>query len=75
MAIRSQAYVLPLILIGARELLPYGSWKVKSGHVKVIFVDPISTRGLTMADRHRLTAALRRIAEKTLQEEKEKKAK
>ena len=63
------ANVVPLVLIGARDILPYGSWKVNSGKVKAIIGHPISTKGMTLEDRHMLTDKLRRIAEKVIAEE------
>lgn len=65
-AINSKATVIPMIIHGAREILPYGEWRIKPGKVEVIFCEAISTRELTYEDRDELTKRLRLIAEREL---------
>ena len=48
----------PVAIIGMRELLPMGSMHLRSGKVIVRVGDPISTKGMTIADREELTARL-----------------
>ncbi len=57
--VKSQAPLLPVALIGTREVLPYGGKTFRSGIVRVRIGDPIRTAGLTLKDREMLTAKLR----------------
>jgi hypothetical protein len=42
-------------LKGMRDILPMGSWQMRSGRVELRIGDPISTAGLTLKDRGRLS--------------------
>lgn len=66
LAIETGATIVPFLLRGARERLPYGEWRVRPGAVSVVLCDAIPTAGLTYADRDALTARLRALAEKEL---------
>jgi 1-acyl-sn-glycerol-3-phosphate acyltransferase len=59
-AIKAGVPVVPIALIGVRELLPMGSIHLRSGKVKVRVGDPIPTAGMTIKDRDELTERLRR---------------
>jgi 1-acyl-sn-glycerol-3-phosphate acyltransferase len=56
-AIKSGAPLVPVALIGPREILPMGSLAVRPGRARVRIGEPIPTRGLTLKDRGRLTEA------------------
>lgn len=63
-AIKAQVPVVPIALIGTREILAYGSAVFRSGPVRLRIGDPIPTRGLILKDRERLTNEVReRIVE------------
>src|SRR5215471_16417423 len=55
LAIKAQAPLVPLALIGTREVLPMGSSTIHPGHVRLIVGEPVPTAGLTLHDRRRLT--------------------
>jgi 1-acyl-sn-glycerol-3-phosphate acyltransferase len=59
-AIKAGAPVVPIAIIGMRELLPMGSIHLRSGKVTVRVGDPIPTAGMTIKDRDELTEQLRR---------------
>ncbi|MGA7240641.1 MAG: lysophospholipid acyltransferase family protein [Bryobacteraceae bacterium] len=59
-AIKAGVPVVPIAIIGMRELLPQGSLHLRSGKVKVRVGEPISTAGMTIKDRDELTERLRR---------------
>ena len=60
-AIRAGVSVVPIALHGTREILPFGSARVRSGSVTMRIGEPIATAGTR--DREHLTAELRsRIA-------------
>jgi len=59
LAIKAQAPLVPLALIGTREILPMGSATIRHGHVRLQVGDPIPTAGMTLHDRKRLTEAAR----------------
>jgi 1-acyl-sn-glycerol-3-phosphate acyltransferase len=59
-AIKACVPVVPIAIIGMRELLPMGSFHLRSGKVTVRVGDPISTAGMTVKDRDELTERLRR---------------
>ncbi|HXJ43584.1 MAG TPA: lysophospholipid acyltransferase family protein [Bryobacteraceae bacterium] len=57
-AIKAQAQVIPIGLIGTREILPMHHGMIRSGNVQVIFGDPIDTAGMTTKDRGALNQLL-----------------
>jgi 1-acyl-sn-glycerol-3-phosphate acyltransferase len=62
-AIKAGVPMVPVTLIGTREILAMGSATFRSGQVTLRIGDPIPTTGLTLRDRGRVTEALReRIA-------------
>ena len=63
------ANIVPIIFLGTYDILPFGSWKVNSGNIKIVLGKPISTRGLTLEDRFVLNDRLKAIAEAVLQED------
>ena len=58
-AIKAQAALVPLALIGTREVLPMGSALLRRGRVVVRVGDPIDTKGMTLKDRAALTETAR----------------
>jgi 1-acyl-sn-glycerol-3-phosphate acyltransferase len=54
LAIKAGIPVVPMGLIGTREVLPMHHGAIKSVPVEVVFGEPIETAGLTMKDRGRL---------------------
>lgn len=58
-AIKAQAPLVPVALIGTREILAHGSAVFRSGRVHLRIGDPIATKGLILKDRERLTNAVR----------------
>jgi 1-acyl-sn-glycerol-3-phosphate acyltransferase len=58
-AIKSGAPVVPIALLGPREILPMGSALVRRGKVTVRIGEPIPSRGLTLKDRGALIEAAR----------------
>ncbi|MCU1237417.1 MAG: 1-acyl-sn-glycerol-3-phosphate acyltransferase [Candidatus Solibacter sp.] len=63
-AIKAGVPVVPLALVGLRELLPMGSAHLKSGEVLIRIGDPIPTKGMEASDRLELTQRLyREVAE------------
>ncbi|MEZ4382160.1 MAG: lysophospholipid acyltransferase family protein [Nannocystaceae bacterium] len=62
MAIESGATIVPIVLRGTRERLPFGAWRVRPGPVEVTYLEAIETRGLTYDDRDALTERLRALA-------------
>ena len=65
-AIKAQAPLVPLALLGAREILPMGSATIHRGRVRLRIGDPIPTKGLTLHDRRALTDAARAQVERML---------
>ena len=59
LAIKAQAPVVPVALIGTRRVLPMHGKKFTAGPVRVIFGAPISTTGMTIKDRAVLTETVR----------------
>lgn len=60
-AIRAGVPVVPLVMIGTREILPYGAGVVLSGSVTLRVLPPIDTTQLTLKGRGALTAQLRAV--------------
>src|SRR6478609_5826117 len=47
LAIAAQAPVVPVLVYGAREVMPKGTFRVRSNTVHVHFLEPVDTTGLT----------------------------
>jgi 1-acyl-sn-glycerol-3-phosphate acyltransferase len=58
-AIKAGVPLVPVAMIGVRDVLPLGSGFVVGGPVKVKIGDPIPAGGLTLHDRAALTQQLR----------------
>src|SRR6476469_7673323 len=54
LAIAAQAPVVPVLVYGAREAMPKGSFKVQPATVHVHFLEAVDTTGLTYDRRHQL---------------------
>jgi 1-acyl-sn-glycerol-3-phosphate acyltransferase len=65
-AIRAGVPVVPLVLTGTRNVLPYGSGVICSGEVRVRILQPIETKQLTLKDRGRLTEQVRSLLSSNL---------
>jgi 1-acyl-sn-glycerol-3-phosphate acyltransferase len=64
LAIKAQVPVVPVALIGTREILAMGSGTFHRGRVRLRVGEPISTVGMGLHDRRRLTEMAReRVAE------------
>jgi len=48
--------IIPVVIMGTREVMPRGQWLVRSGVVNIHFLEPIPTAGLQFSDRERLVA-------------------
>ena len=59
MAIQAQAPVVPVAVSGSSEVLKRGSKVIRPATIRVEFAPPISTAGLTFADRSDLVNAVR----------------
>jgi 1-acyl-sn-glycerol-3-phosphate acyltransferase len=60
--------IVPVAISGSRELMPPGSYLVRSGRVRVIVGEPIPTVGLSDADRDLLLEKVRGIIARALAE-------
>jgi 1-acyl-sn-glycerol-3-phosphate acyltransferase len=58
-AIKAQVPLVPIALLGTREVLPMGSGVFHRGPVRLCIGDPIPTLGLVLKDRGQLTADAR----------------
>jgi len=54
LAIAAQAPVVPVLVYGAREVMPKGTFRVHSATVHVHFLEPVETTGLDYDRRHQL---------------------
>ena len=54
LAIASGSPVIPTLVYGTREIMPKGSFFVRSGDVHIHFLEPVPTQGLTYDDRTKL---------------------
>jgi 1-acyl-sn-glycerol-3-phosphate acyltransferase len=64
LAIKAQAPVIPLAVIGTRKVMAMHERKITSGKVRLMVGEPIVTEGMTIRDREALTATMReRIVE------------
>jgi 1-acyl-sn-glycerol-3-phosphate acyltransferase len=54
LAIAAEAPVVPVVVYGAREVMPKGSLMLKPGHVHVHLLPPVETQGLNYDQRHQV---------------------
>ncbi len=66
LAIQAKVKIIPVILLGSYNCLPYGEWKIRPGKVTVKFLNEISTEGMKYEDRDLLVDKLRKLAEHEL---------
>jgi len=63
-AIKAGVPVVPVAMLGTREVLPMGSMQIMSGVVELRIGDPIPTANFTLKDRALLTQTMRdKVAE------------
>ncbi|MDQ2900002.1 MAG: 1-acyl-sn-glycerol-3-phosphate acyltransferase [Acidobacteriota bacterium] len=58
-AIKAGVPIVPMGIVGTREVLPIHDWLVRPGTVRLVVGEPIPTAGLTVQDRGDLTGRLR----------------
>jgi 1-acyl-sn-glycerol-3-phosphate acyltransferase len=61
MAIKAQAPVVPIVLVGTYELLPMNSFHLRPGRVDMIVGKPIPTRGMVPREMDKLSAHVREV--------------
>jgi 1-acyl-sn-glycerol-3-phosphate acyltransferase len=49
-AIETQEPILPIVVLGTKEILPPGKTTIRPGRVRVIIGDEVPTQGLTLSD-------------------------
>jgi 1-acyl-sn-glycerol-3-phosphate acyltransferase len=60
-AIRAQAPVVPIAIVGTYELLPMNSFHMIPGDVDLVIGEPIATAGLRLRDMEKLAAQVRQV--------------
>lgn len=68
MAIESGRPIVPITVHGARELMPKGTLKIRSGEVTLIFHTPVETAGLDSAARATVMERVRSLMQRALDE-------
>jgi 1-acyl-sn-glycerol-3-phosphate acyltransferase len=67
LALETGVPVVPAAILGTREVMPKGSWKIRRGKVRIVIGEPIPVDGRTLADRDELIGvtheAVRRLME------------
>lgn len=66
-AIRAGVPVVPTVMLGTREILPYGSGAVQPGSVTLHILRPIETKQMNLKDRGSLTDRLRDLISRELE--------
>jgi 1-acyl-sn-glycerol-3-phosphate acyltransferase len=61
MAIKAQAPVVPIVLVGTYELLPMNSYNVRPGRVEMVIGDPIPTTGMVPREMDKLSARVKEV--------------
>jgi 1-acyl-sn-glycerol-3-phosphate acyltransferase len=65
MAIKAQAPVVPIVLVGTYELLQMNSFHLRPGRVQMIICDPIPTTGMVPRQMDELSARVRQVMHDT----------
>jgi 1-acyl-sn-glycerol-3-phosphate acyltransferase len=63
LAIKAQAEIVPIALVGTFDLLPMNTYHIKSQPLEMRVGEPISTAGLTLADTEAVSARLKAAIE------------
>lgn len=50
LAIATDVPIVPLVLLGARDLLPMDSWLMRPGKMRAVYLAPVSSSGMTEED-------------------------
>jgi 1-acyl-sn-glycerol-3-phosphate acyltransferase len=58
LAIAAKAPVVPVVVYGAREVMPKGRWRIRANTVHVHFLEPVETAGLDYDRRHEVMRAV-----------------
>ena len=61
MAIKAQAPVVPVVLVGTYELLPMNSFHLRPGRIDMIVGEPIPTKGMVPRQMDKLSARVREV--------------
>ena len=61
MAIKAQAPVVPVVLVGTYELLPMNSFHLRPGTVEMIVGEPIPTTGMLPREMDKLATRVREV--------------
>ncbi len=67
-AIAAQAPIYPILVDGAFQLLPRSDWIPRPGTLRLRFLPPIETRGLTLADKDALRDRVQAVMAEALAE-------
>jgi 1-acyl-sn-glycerol-3-phosphate acyltransferase len=59
MALKAQAPVVPVAIVGARDAMQKGSFVINPVTIEVRFGEPVETRGMALTDRDALVATVR----------------
>ena len=60
-ALKSQAPILPITILGTAEILPKGKWYTRPGRVRIIIDPPIETAGIPAEKENELSDRVRQI--------------
>ena len=63
LAIKAQAEIVPIALVGTFELLPMNTYHIKCQPLEMRVGEPISTEGLTLADTDAVSAKVKAAIE------------
>jgi len=67
LAIKAKARIIPIVVHGSKDCLPYGEWKIRPRKVIIKFLKEIPTTGLRYEDRNLIIDQLREFAKKEMQ--------
>jgi 1-acyl-sn-glycerol-3-phosphate acyltransferase len=62
MALTTGARIIPVYVLGARQIWPYGEWRLRPGEVTAVFGTPVSLEGRSLEERDIIVAELEALA-------------
>jgi 1-acyl-sn-glycerol-3-phosphate acyltransferase len=65
-ALKAQVPVVPVVIMGVRELLPMNSFHALPGEADVVFCPAVETEGMTTRDMDTLAASVRQVIQQQL---------
>ncbi len=66
LAIKAEREIVPVTILGSRDVLPKKTWVISPGHIHVILDKPVVTKGMDYKKRDELAVQIQEVIEKKI---------